>query len=293
MQMKFSAIALTLLGFASQVRADGPETREYNRKGELSPGTAAPALGTLVQGIQHGSPETLKALLEYGEHVVCEQCVPLLDGKLLSSDDGRVREMAAWWLRRQPFAAPRVLGHMRETLRSDKSPTRRARAAEALGELMDPHAVTALADAVREDASAEVRAAAVRGLARLNSDTAGAVLADALADPAAEVRGATLSVVMRVGTFSDFAALVPLLGDDDADIRTRAARLCGEQRITDAEVPLVAMLMGDSEPRARKAAAWALGRTGGSAGRAALEEAQGAEDEPSVRDAIRVALRMR
>jgi HEAT repeat protein len=272
---------------------DGPETREYSRKGEVSPGTAAPSLSTLMQTIQSGSPEKIRATLEYGERVVCESCVPLLDGKLLASDDARVRELSAWWLRRQPFAAPRVSGHMKSVLASDGDPVRRARAAEALGELMDPHAVGALSDASRNDAAAPVRAAAVKALARLNSDTAGAVLGDALGDADADVRKAALSVVLRVGGFDDFAALVPLLGDDDADVRARAARLCGEHRVADAEPALTAMLMGDPEPRARRAAAWALGRIGAADGIAALGDAQASEDDSTVRDAIRVALRMR
>jgi HEAT repeat protein len=272
---------------------DGPETREYSRKGEVSPGTAAPSLSTLVQTIENGSPEKLRATLEYAERVVCESCVPMLDGKLLSSDDARVREMAAWWLRRQPFAAPRVLGHMKSVLTADADPVRRARAAEALGELMDPHAAFALSDASRDDAAPAVRVAAVKALARLNSDTAGAVLADALGDADAEVRKAALSVVLRVGGFDDFASLVPLLGDDDADVRARAARLCGEHRLADAETALVAMLMGDPEPRARRAAAWALGRVGGGEGTTALTEAEASEEDSGVRDAIRVALRMR
>lgn len=270
-----------------------PETREYSRKGEISPNTEAPSLAAMVEAIQHGSPERLKATLEYGERVLCEQCVPLLETKLLGSDSPRVREMAAWWLRRQPFAAPHLLTKLRKVVLKDGSATRRARAAEALGEFMDWHALAELSQAALEDAEPNVRSAAVRGLARLNSDGAGAVIPDALKDGDASVRRTALSVLITVGSFRDYTALLPLLGDKDADVRTRAATLAGEYRVQDADAPLAAMLLGDSSPAARKAAAWALGRIGGSAGQNALLDAKEQEQDQGVLNAIDIASRMR
>lgn len=270
-----------------------PETREYSRRGEVSPDTAAPSLAQMVDAIEHGSPYKLKATLEYGERVLCERCVPLLETKLLGSNNAGVREMAAWWLRRQPFAAPHLLSRLRRLVLKDASPERRARAAEALGEFMDPHALPELSAAALEDAEPKVRAAAVRGLARLNSDAAGAVIPDALKDEDAEVRRETLGVLMRVGSFRDYPALLPLLGDKNADVRARAATLCGEFRVADADAPLAAMLAGDSSPAARKAAAWALGRIGGAEGQGALLDAKESEQDPRVLDAIDVASRMK
>jgi HEAT repeat protein len=281
--------AAPALGQEAQI----PETREYSRKGEISPGTDAPSLAAMVEAIQHGSPERLKATLEYGERVLCEQCVPLLEAKLLKSDSPRVREMAAWWLRRQPFAAPHMLARLRKLVRDDASPERRARAAEALGEFMDPHVLGELSEAALEDASPAVRSAAVRGLSRLNSDGAGAVLPDTLKDSDASVRRTTLSLLLTVGSFRDYSTLLPLLGDNDAEVRTRAATLLGEYRVADAAVPLAAMLLGDGAPLARKAAAWALGRIGGEAGRNALLDAKEQEQDRGVLDAIDIASRMR
>lgn len=295
--MKQRAFILSL-AFGSFVAAqasaqDIPQTREYSRTGEISPGTQAPSLSAMLEAIEHGSPEKMRATLEYGERVVCERCVPLLQAKLLGSDSPRVREMAAWWLRRQPFAAPHMLAALRKVLSDDDSETRRARAAEALGEFMDPHALSALSDAALEDDSANVRAAAVRGLARLNSDAAGAVIPDTLKDADESVRLAALSVLLTVGGFRDYAALLPLLGDTSASVRTRAAKLCGEYRVADAEAPLSAMLLGDDAASARKAAAWALGRIGGAEGTSALVDAKEREQDPGVIDAIDVALRMK
>lgn len=287
-------LSVVLLG-AGQASAqdEGPETREYSRRGEISPNTDAPSLASMMQAIEHGSPERLKATLEYGERVVCEACVPLLQKKLLSSDSASVREMAAWWLRRQPFAAPHLLASLRKTVRNDKSAERRARAAEALGEFMDPHALAALSEAALEDKDASVRAAAVRGLARLNSDAAGAVIPDALNDADESVRLETLGVLLSVGAFRDYAALLPLLGDTSAEVRTRAARLCGEYRVVDADAALAAMLLGDSAASARKAAAWALGRIGGGEGAVALIDAKERETDARVQNAIDIALRMK
>jgi HEAT repeat protein len=292
-QLKLILSIALLSASSAAAQADGPETREYSRRGEISPDTEAPSLASMMQAIEHGSPEKLKATLEYGERVVCEACVPLLQSKLLSSDSPRVREMAAWWLRRQPFAAPHLLAKLRTTVRTDSSAVKRARAAEALGEFMDPHALGELSEAALEDKDATVRAAAVRGLARLNSDQAGAVIPDALNDADPAVRLETLGVLLTVGGFRDYAALLPLLGDKSAEVRTRAAKLCGEYRVADADAPLAAMLLGDEASSARKAAAWALGRVGGSEGARALVEAKEHETDPRVRDAIDIALRMK
>jgi HEAT repeat protein len=286
-------LGLALLGFSGNAYAEGPTTREYSRKGEISPNTEAPSLAAMVDAIEHGSTERLKATLEYGERVLCDACVPLLEGKLLEAPSARVREMAAWWLRRQPFAAPYMLKKLRSVVREDANPVRRARAAEALGEFMDPYSLPQLSDAAREDGDPTVRAAAVRGLARLNSDAAGAVLPDTLNDSDASVRLQTLAVLLSVSGFRDYTALLPLLGDTSAEVRTRAARLCGEYRVEDAETALIEVLLGDPTANARKAAAWALGRIGGAEGKQALIEAKQSESDQRVLDAIGIAERMK
>jgi HEAT repeat protein len=268
-----------------------PETHEYSRKGELSPGAEAPTPDAMMAAIDRGSAVSLRATLEYGERVVCQQCVPLLERKLLSSGDARVREMSAWWLRRQPFAGPAVLKTMKQVATSDPSAERRARAAEALGEFMDPHGLEALKTAAK-DADVTVRVSAVRALARLNNEGSVPALTGALSDPAVEVRSAALDVLMLVVGLRDFSALLPLLADADAGVRAHAARLCGELRLASAENTLSAMLTGDPAASARKAAAWALGRIGGATGRATLTQRKTRETDPFVLSAIAVAERM-
>lgn len=285
--------ALSLLLLApSVVRAEPVETREYSRRGELSPGTSAPSQARMLAVIENGSPEKLKATLEYAERVVCEKCVPLLESKLLESPSPRIREMSAWWLRRQPFAAPALVTRLRKQVSEEEDPRRRARAAEALGEFMDHHAVPELTEAALGDREVEVRVAAVHALARLNSEVGLATLSDTLNDKDPAVKLATLSELTTHGGFRDFGSLIALLGDKDADVRARAARLCGEYRIPESEASLMAMLVGDEAQKARKAAAWALGRVGGSEGQVALTDAAETETERGVLDAIRVAQRM-
>jgi HEAT repeat protein len=268
-----------------------PETREYSRKGELSPGTQAPSIAGMVATIERGSPIALKAALEYGERVACAACVPLLEAKLLASDDASVREMSAWWLRHQPFAGPAILKNLKLIATTDPSAQRRARASEALGEFMDPFGLPALTQAAK-DVDPTVRAAAVRGLGRLNNEGAGPVIAAALSDPEAVVRGAALDVLLLVASLRDFSALLPVLADPDAALRAHAARLCGELRLSAAEAPLSAMLSGDAAASARKAAAWALGRIGGATGRSALAQQKARETDPFVQSAIGIAERM-
>ncbi|MEY4512530.1 MAG: hypothetical protein RLZZ450_4652 [Pseudomonadota bacterium] len=268
-----------------------PETREYSRNGEISPGAQAPSPDAMLAAINNGSAVSLRATLEYGERVVCQQCVPLLERKLLASGDARVREMSAWWLRRQPFAGPAVLTTLKQVATTDPSAERRARAAEALGEFMDPHGLAALTTAAK-DADVTVRVSAVRALARLNNEGSVPVLTGALSDGAVEVRSAALDVLMLVAGMRDFSALLPLLADADAGVRAHAARLCGELRLASAENTLSAVLTGDPAPSARKAAAWALGRIGGATGRATLTQREGTETDPFVLSAIAVAKRM-
>lgn len=286
------ALAGALLVMSSVAHADGPVTREYSRRGEVSPDSKAPDATAMVKAIEHGSAQRLRATLEYGERVRCEDCVPLLYAKVLASDDASVRELSAWWLRRQPFAAPIVLGKLRKIVKSDADAEQRARAAEALGEMMDPHALPELTDAALEDKAVRVRAAATRALARLNSEAAGATFADVLADKSAEVRLAALEVLIRVRSFTDVDALVPLLDDTDVNVRMRAARLCGELRVRKAEKPLVQRLKGDPARQVRSAAAWALGRIGGAAGHDAIRAAARQETDDSVLDTLEIAQRM-
>jgi len=282
-------VAASLLA-APAFAQDNDSANGHDRaRGELSPGTQAPSQATLMQAIEGGSPERLSRLLEYGERVECHACVPLLQRQLLENGDARVREMAAWWLRRRPFGFAGVFREIRTVLANDADPVRRARAAEAIGEFMDPHGVAYLAAALEDD-DAGVRAAAVRGLGRINAPAAVNGIVQAFTDSDATVREAAVAQVLYVNTFREHEALMGLLADESVEVRRRAALALGTFRVAEATPALQAMLSGDAEPMVRQAAAWSLGRIGnaGAVLRAQLE----VETSSLVRDAIRVAVRM-
>ena len=288
-------LAIGCLSFGSVSTANAQEVFEpHNReRGELSPGTSAPSQADLMRIIDTGSPGMLIGALEYGERVECHACVAPLQRNLLEAADSEVRRISAWWLRRRVFAIAAVMNQMKRVLATDSDPTRRARAAMAIGEFLDPNGLQPLRDAAMTDAAGEVREAAVRALGRLNHPGGNEIIGAALADSEVEVRRAALDVVLTVNFFRESDALIGALADDDARIRMRAARIVGEMRV-DAAVPvLTGLLESDSNVLVRQAAAWGLGRINGEDARAALRTAQTVESESQVLDAIEVALRMR
>ena len=278
------------------VHADDPVAQRavvYDRvRGELSPGTEAPSSERMVNAIRSAAPTALTAMLEYGERVECMECIPLLERKLLNADDGRVREIAAWWLRRRPFGYGRIATRMRTVLTEDADPERRSRAAEALGEFLDVGGLPALSRAAIEDGTSEVRLSAVRALGRLNARAGQTVLVSAFEDEDALVRRAALDQVLRLNFWQDDEALVARLADEDASVRQRAAQLAGELDVEIAVASLIERLGSDDAPAVRKAAAWALGRIGGADAGTALRDASESERDPGVQDALSVALAM-
>lgn len=265
----------------------------YDRElGELSPGTEAPPAEQMENAIRSASPMALTAMLEYGERVECMQCIPLLEAKLLDAGDAKVREMAAWWLRRRPFGYARAAVRMREVLSQDGDPVRRSRAAEALGEFLDVSGLPALANAAAADAEPEVRLASVRALGRLNARGGHEALANAFEDDDVRVRRAALDQVLRVNFWRNIDAVIGRLDDGDAAVRQRAAQLAGELRAEAAAARLAALLEQDEAAKVRQAAAWALGRIGGAEARAALRAAGEAETDQGVLDAVAIAAAM-
>ncbi|MFI5309466.1 MAG: HEAT repeat domain-containing protein [Polyangiales bacterium] len=260
------------------------------KRGELSPGTQAPSLEEMMNSIRSASPTALTATLEYGERVECTECIPLLEGKLLDGENAKVREMAAWWLRQRPFGYGRAAVRMREVVAQDQDPVRRSRAAEALGEFLDVAGLPALEHAAMEDSSAAVRLSAVRALGRLNAREGQAVIAASFEDADPTVRSAALDQVLLVNGFGDSDAVLARLKDGDGEVRMKAAQLAGQMRLLAGRDDLVAVLAGDKSAEVRQAAAWALGRIGGAA--ADLRTARDKDSDPSVQDAIAVALQM-
>jgi len=291
--MVVAAMVLTSAPALAQEYAEG-EVRVHDRaRGESSVETGVPTIEALRSAISDANqnPSRLSTLLEYGERVECYSCVPDVQRLLLNSGDSHVRESAAWWLRRRPFAIGAVFVQMRDVLARDGDDTRRQYAAEALGTLMDPHALQPLTDAATTDGAANVRAAAVRSLGRLNIGRASHAIALALGDRDVTVQAAALQTVIEIGFFDEVEPLMGLLASTDASIRRQAARAIGLYHVQESVMPLGAMLIGDTDMSVRQAAAWALGRIGGSDAQAALRDAEAMQDDDRVIDAIRMAIR--
>jgi HEAT repeat protein len=230
-------------------------------------------------------------MLEYGERVECQACIPLLEHRILDDPDPTVRELAAWWLRRRPLGFGAVMHDMTAVLtNASETAVHRERAAAAIGEFMDPHGVDLLGTAIMTDAAANVRAAAVRGIARINASTGLRFISMALGDSDPSVQLAAVSVVLRVNFFSDTAAVLPLLASSDASLRRHAANVVGALHAADAVPVLAAMVAGDTDRGARQTAAWALGQIGGADAITALTAAMGTEHDSLVLDAIENAL---
>ena len=293
-QSVMCAVAMCLSAASALADDSLPPVVVYDReKGELSPGTGAPKRESMVNAIKSASATRLYATLEYGERVECFECIPLLSEKLLKSDDPQVREISAWWLRKRSFGFGPIMAKMTKVVADDSDPERRARAAAALGEFLDPHGAPTLSKVVKDDSEAAVRTAAVRALGRLNVVTGHAALSGAFSDPDAGVRKAALEQVLKVNFFDDETALIGTLADDDAGVRRTAAQLVGELRLASAVEPLLGVLITDDSAQVRQAAAIALGRIGGAEAGAALADAKTLEHDESVLQAIDIARRMK
>lgn len=269
--------------------AEGEFATHRRAVGELSPHTGAPSIPDMENAIRVGSPTLLTSMLEYGERVECHTCVPLLERGLLEDDDAGLREVAAWWLARRPFGFAAVYRDIRTVLETDADVTRRARAAEALGNFAEPVGVEHLGRAFTTDGASEVRVAAIRGIARINAPEGLAYLSMALGDSDPAVQAAALMSLTRVNFFDDYDAIIPLLSHSDATMRRRAATVIGSFRVTAAVTALAAVLRGDTDTAARREAAWALGRIGGADASRALAEVAALSPPAEVANAIEVA----
>ncbi len=266
----------------------------YDDAGEISVGAESPTRAAMMSVIADGTPAALRATLEYGERVECPECVPPLTRRLLESDDGEIRQMAAWWLRRRLAVALPVHAMLVETLQTDPDATKRARAAEAIGYFMRPRGIPALDDAIRDEGEAvEVRVAATRALGHLNHGGVGPQLAFALRVDATEVRVAALEAIAEA-RFANATELDPALLEQlehaDAGVRRAAANLLGQRRYAASREALGALLTTDASIDVREAAAIALGRIGGA--EAVLTAARTPEQDAAVLNAIDIARAM-
>ncbi len=241
------------------------------------------------------APTEIWRALEHGEKVECLNCIPYVS-RLIYDDHAKTREISAWWLRRRIFGVfgpGQVYSQIVATLNDGaQSETRRAYAAEALGEFLSSAGTPHVARAVVDDSSPLVRQSAVRALQRLNTAGPNGELAVALSDPNEQVRLAAIHASTRINVFRDVDQVAARIDDESSTVRTRAIQALGALGARDAVVALIAKLSAANEAAAsvRAAAAAALGEIGDPAARSAVLEASENDSDRFVRDAARVAL---
>jgi hypothetical protein len=270
------------------------KTYEALHSNSLEDVTTADALATELR-FENVAPTRIWKLLEHGEKVECLVCIPRV-AKLLYNSHPKTREISAWWLRRRIFGVfgkGEVYSQVLATLSDPKqADAKRAFAANALGEFLNPAAVRHVAKAALNDVSPRVRAASVAALQRLNSEGPAQELGAALADPDEAVRLAALRAAMSVNVFSSSESLVLRLSDPSALVRRRTAEVIGAMRLSDTVVGLAELTRESREPNAdvRSAAVWALGQIADSKTRPSVEAAR-SDSSPLVRNSADIALR--
>jgi HEAT repeat protein len=233
-----------------------------------------------------GAPIAVWATLEHGESLECLDCIPYVE-PLLYNKDARVREIAAWWLRRRVFGYAEIALKVRKVIETDADPERRAAAANALGEFMDPGGTKFLVKAAG-DSSPLVRVAALAAIRRLNDSEGAPAVSTALGDGDVGVRKAALETATKLAGFRDVVAVAKLISDPDASIRGRAADALGVFKAKGSVPGLMALAVKDGDEDVRVDAVNALGEIGDPAARPTIEQALN-DSSARVRDAARVA----
>lgn len=233
-----------------------------------------------------GSPTAVWEVLEHGERVECLDCISYVE-PLLFDKDARVREISAWWIRRRIFGYAEVAVRVRDTLQKDSDPTKRAYAANALGEFLDPGGTPLLIKAV-SDSSPLVRVAALQAIQRLNDATAAAAVSTALGDGDVSVRKVALETSIHLAGFTDTPAVAKLLSDPDTVVRAKAADALGVFKAKGSTAGLLALAKSDGDESVRIATTNAIGEIGEAGSRAALEDIALKDPSSRVRDAARI-----
>jgi len=242
---------------------------------------------TIKNAAMYGAPIAVWEALEHGERVECLDCISYVE-PLLFNKDARIREIAAWWIRRRPFGYAEIAIRVRKTIAEDADPDRRAAAANALGEFLDGGATKLLVKAAG-DTSPAVRVAVMGAIRRLNDAEGVPAISALLSDGDVNVRIAALEAAIHVGGFNDSGKVATLLSDPDAIVRTKASNALGQFKARGSVAGLAAMAATDADEEVRIAAVNSLGELGDAAGRSAVEAALKNDASSRVKDAARIA----
>jgi HEAT repeat protein len=243
---------------------------------------------SLKNAIGSKSPDSIVAEIERAEKLPCGSCIDLVM-PLIDHDNGRVRDVAAWWLAKRAVRT-QVRDDMFVRLHSGDTIAAR-NAAEVLGRFLHPDALMALEIAIHDDSlGAEARAAATRAVGVIGHPAGKAILEGALTSSSVEVRRAAAQGLRDIRGNVDALMLVDRLQDSDPEVVEQAVLTIGAVREGAAVDNLVDLVTDPDQPaRVRKFAAWALGRAGDRGVRDVLADVAREDADMLVRGAARSA----
>ena len=257
-------------------------------------GTAVAGRGSSPQAvslaIRSGSPDAIKSELERAEHLVCVSCVDMVM-PLLDNNYQGIREVAAWWIARRGVARTVRVQMLTRLGQPDSVAARNA--ADVLGEFHYVSSIPALSAALSNPVfSSEARAHMAAALGRISRPEVVAPLTGALSVNDGVVQVAAMQALQSIAGLRDGAAVSPLLGNGDANVRAEAATTVGMFHDANATDALVTALQNDASPIVRKRAAWALGEihANNAVAGPALQAAVANDASPFVRSLAATAL---
>lgn len=258
----------------------------------LSPSVALAGKGGSAAAIQAAvrstSVDAIIAEVERAESLMCDECLQTMTAL---TEDARleVREVAAWWFARRPALKDMLASQFVAELPTGGTATVR-NAADFLGFTKTYTSLPQLRAAIRRgDLGADAKLALVRAAGSMAHKGGNEVLATAMADGDASVRAAAVTAWSKVLDQANAQPVVPLLADGDAQVRAQAAGVVGTLLDQSGRAKLEALVVSDADPIVRRNAAWALGRLGNAASRAALTQAL-ADKSGLVRGAAKASL---
>jgi HEAT repeat protein len=262
--------------------------------GAVLSGTALAGRGASPQelhsAIAANSVDSIQAVLEQSEHLVCSGCTDMVM-PLIDHLDPRVRQAAAWWLARRGTSRQVYVQMLNRLAQPDSVLARNA--ADVLGEFRAGSSIPALSAALSNPVfTGEARAAMAQALGHLGNAAAAAPLTQALSISDPLVKAAALQALRSVPGFHDGTVAVPLVGDADEQVRSEAAVTLGIMHTTAGVSALLRALGSDPSALVRKKAAWALGEMNAPLGVAGapLQLAATSDTNPFVRSIAQVAI---
>ncbi len=146
---------------------------------------------------------------------------------------------------------PAAIAALAEALKKDTDARVREAAAWALGEIDDNRAVPHLLEALKTERSVKVREKIVNSLREIGDPSATSGIVAILRDAAPEVRRAAVSALAEFEDPASLAALLTMIRDDDVEVRREVAQHIGSMENAAAFDALVVMTRdADDEVRA-------------------------------------------